>query len=117
MTTAPALMSCPNVLCDAPGEIISIVREYYARNDPGHYYGYCVRCCCRGPVHDTPEQAIAAWNARPGGDEAVRSALSIACDRLQEFLDTFGDMRDYVTQSDIDDWRKNALRTHGASHD
>lgn len=74
MTTAPALMSCPNVLCDAPGEIISIVREYYARTALGHYYGYCPRCCCRGPVHDTPEQAIAAWNARPGGGEAVREA-------------------------------------------
>jgi hypothetical protein len=34
----------------------------------------------------------------------VRKALEAAIKRCQEFLDTFDDMRDYVTQADIDDW-------------
>lgn len=129
MTTAPALMSCPNVLCDAPGEIISIVREYYARNDPGHYYGYCVRCCCRGPVHDTPEQAIAAWNARPG-DAARETAITEAIQALidaSDYFDNRADVNDgdygepspnremtLASQCDEALERLEALRTHGS---
>ena len=106
MTTAPALLPCP--FCDS--QFVMSGRDFESYPAPNYYIAFCSSCDAVGPNKDAPEQAIAAWNARPGGDEAARSALSIACDRLQEFLDTFGDIRDYVTQSDIDDWRENALR-------
>ncbi len=36
--------------------------------------------------------------------DALREALRSACERLQRFLDTFGDVGDSVTQADINDW-------------
>lgn len=37
-----------------------------------------------------------------------REDFDAACDRLQMFLDTFGDLGDCVTQADIDDWRAHS---------
>lgn len=68
MTTAPALLPCP--FCGGDAELshvlASVGRNYFA-----------VECAdkrgCRVVVSSraaTEAEAIAAWNARPGGDEA-----------------------------------------------
>ena len=72
MTTAPALLPCP--FCGGDAELshvlASVGRNYFA-----------VECAdkrgCRVVVSSraaTEAEAIAAWNARPGGGEAVREA-------------------------------------------
>lgn len=68
MTTAPALRPCPNVLCGKP---FAVMRRSPASS---MFYGRCDICMCEGPHRDTEAEAIAAWNARPGGGEAVREA-------------------------------------------
>lgn len=55
--------------------------------------------------------AVAATHPQPAPE--VREALGSACDLLQKFLDTFGDLGgDHVTQANIDDWQ--TLSTKGA---
>jgi len=68
MTTAPALLPCPNRLCGKP---FAVMRRSPASS---MFYGRCDICMCEGPHRETEAEAIAAWNARPGGDEAVREA-------------------------------------------
>lgn len=41
----------------------------------------------------------------PRHDAGMHDALKNACDRLQSFLDTFGDLGDCVTDADLNDWR------------
>lgn len=54
------------------------------------------------------EMVVRAVNSH----DALVKALEAATDRLQTFLDTFGDLGDCVTQSDIDDWR-SVLQNNG----
>ena len=68
MTTAPALLPCPNRLCGKP---FAVMRRSPASS---MFYGRFDICMCEGPHRETEAEAIAAWNARPGGDEAVRTA-------------------------------------------
>jgi len=93
----------------------------------------CHECLAEGPTREAgiEAQAIAAWNARPGGDEAVREALV-------ELTDTANYMRRLVVEGDVPRYTiypgvalnsaiealdpaimraERALRTHGASHD
>ena len=64
MTTAPALRPCP--FCGGPDV------RFHPRG-----WMRCHECLAEGPTREAgiEAQAIAAWNARPGGDEAVREAL------------------------------------------
>lgn len=62
MTTAPALRPCP--WC---GE-----RNLHIL--PINLQVECIDCGAEGPEAKSQNAAIAAWNARPGGDEAVRTA-------------------------------------------
>lgn len=39
-----------------------------------------------------------------GAESGVREALANACERLQSFLDTFGDVGDCATKADLNDW-------------
>lgn len=50
------------------------------------------------------------------GDIGVRDALKNACDRLQSFLDTFGDLGDCVTDADLNDWRSALSAEKRASY-
>ena len=68
MTTAPALRPCPVPWCRSA--FVTIMYSAYGRE----LHAQCVRCGCSGPWRKDRAQAIAAWNARPGGDEAVREA-------------------------------------------
>ena len=63
MTTAPALRPCP--FCGGPDV------RFHPRG-----WMRCHECLAEGPTREAgiEAQAIAAWNARPGGDEAVREA-------------------------------------------
>lgn len=62
MTTAPALRPCP--FCG--GHNLQV--------HPIHLRVECIDCYAEGPEANSRAEAIAAWNARPGGDEAVREA-------------------------------------------
>ena len=117
MTTAPALLPCP-----------------FCGEQPLTHNGYTrlYTIACQSPkcavqvscsVVGEPE-AIAAWNARPGGGEAVREALVelvAAADYKAVLVVVGADMHDRHEAVD-DFWRaidkaKAALRTQGASHD
>jgi hypothetical protein len=62
-----------------------------------------------GPGFQRRQQMIidalrfSALRASPRSDE-VRAALRDACGRLQQFLDTFGDIGDCATAADLNDW-------------
>ena len=119
MTTAPALRPCP--FCGG----------HNLQGHPIHLRVECIDCYAEGPEANSRAEAIAAWNARPGGDEAVREALV-------ELTDTANYMRRLVVEGDVPRYTiypgvalnsaiealdpaimraERALRTHGASHD
>lgn len=62
MTTAPALRPCP--FCGGHNLQVHLV----------HLSVECIDCYAAGPEANSRAEATAAWNARPGGDEAVREA-------------------------------------------
>ena len=62
MTTAPALRPCP--FCGG----------HNLQGHPIHLRVECIDCYAEGPEANSRAEAIAAWNARPGGGEAVREA-------------------------------------------
>ena len=62
MTKAPALRSCP--FCGGHNLQVHSI----------HLRVECIDCYAEGPEANSRAEAIAAWNARPGGDEAVREA-------------------------------------------
>ena len=69
MTTAPALLPCPNRLCGKP---FAVMRRSPASS---MFYGRCDICMCEGPHRETEAEAIAAWNTRSESDgERVREA-------------------------------------------
>lgn len=70
MTTAPALRPCPVPWCGSN----STVYSYTLGTPQTDWQIMCEECGCTTPEYPTEADAIAAWNARPGGGEAVREA-------------------------------------------
>ena len=68
MTTAPALLPCPVPWCGSR----HISLESFGGDKL--FVARCPSCGARSPASRSQSDAIAAWNARPGGGEAVREA-------------------------------------------
>ena len=123
MTTAPALLPCPNRLCGKP---FAVMRRSPASS---MFYGRCDICMCEGPHRETEAEAIAAWNARPG-DAARETAITEAIQALidaSDYFDNRADVNDgdygepspnremtLASQCDEALERLEALRTHGS---
>ena len=94
--------------------------------------GVSCRLCGASLIDETREDAIAAWNARPG-DAARETAITEAIQALidaSDYFDNRADVNDgdygepspnremtLASQCDEALERLEALRTHGASHD
>ena len=114
MTTAPALRPCP--FCGGPARVIGNETQFVICDD----------CEIIGPKG---EQAIAAWNARPG-DAARETAITEAIQALidaSDYFDNRADVNDgdygvpspnremtLASQCDEALERLEALRTHGS---
>ena len=88
MTTAPAMRPCPVPWCGSR----HISLESFGGDKL--FVARCPSCGARSPASRSQSEAIAAWNARPGGDEAVREALV-------ELTDTANYMRRLVVEGDV----------------
>jgi len=75
--------------CDAEVEISKRTRGMYADMDTPRRYSYVISCCGTEYVsHDTPYEAIKAWNTRPIGGkddiEPVKQNITYASQLIQE---------------------------------
>ena len=115
MTTAPALRPCP--FCGG----------HNLQGHPIHLRVECIDCYAEGPEANSRAEAIAAWNARPGGDEAAIAEAIQALIDAGDYFSARADVNDgdygvpspnremtLASQCDEALERLEALRTHGS---